>query len=36
MPAKGQGAQIKNDQGQNVTIKAGEEVLSNVVSLLPQ
>lgn len=36
MPAKGQGAQIKNDQGQNVTIKAGEVVLSNVVRTPPK
>ena len=31
IPAKGQAAQIKNDQGQTVTVKIGEVVLSNVV-----
>ncbi|KAL8711250.1 MAG: hypothetical protein Q9220_004395 [cf. Caloplaca sp. 1 TL-2023] len=32
VPAQGQAAQIKNDQGQTVTIKLGEVVLSNVTA----
>lgn len=31
VPAQGQAAQVKNDQGQTITVKIGEVVLSNVV-----
>ena len=32
VPAQGQAAQIKNDQGQTVTVKLGEVVINNAVS----
>ncbi|KAL8861303.1 MAG: hypothetical protein Q9178_002175 [Gyalolechia marmorata] len=34
VPAQGQAAQIKNDQGQTVTVKRGEVVVSNVKILM--
>ncbi|KAI4129585.1 MAG: hypothetical protein LQ338_002159 [Usnochroma carphineum] len=32
VPAQGQAAQVKNDQGQEITVKMGEVVLSNVTA----
>ncbi|KAL8897030.1 MAG: hypothetical protein Q9207_007419, partial [Kuettlingeria erythrocarpa] len=32
VPAQGQAAQVKNDQGQTITVKMGEVVLSNVTA----
>ena len=35
IPQQGDAAQVKNDQGQQIIVKKGEVVLSNVVSLFP-
>lgn len=35
IPAQGEAAQIKNDQGQTVTLKPGEVVICNAVSVVP-
>lgn len=35
IPSQGQAAQIKNDQGEMVTLKMGEAVVCNAVSVIP-